>query len=287
MCILKLFAGLRAVSGIGLVSSLTLLSVTLVSVFLFSCDDPTGSGPEVIAVHGTVSSLLSGRPLSGATVTLTRHGAPVETAQTSVDGAYSFTGIEARAGYTVSVDAVTGYLATETDTFTVSGVTTVPIMLDRAWPSEGTVVATAVPLSDIAFAPDGAIYCTNAGANKILKIAPGSDSAEDYAGTGIAGVVDGSLASATFNQPYGIAVSADGTGVYATDVDGHRVRYITGGQVSTIAGSGSGGFSGDNGDAKQAELNCPIGVAVDAAGNVYIADSLNQVVRKISAADGK
>ncbi|EGX58200.1 hypothetical protein SZN_18986 [Streptomyces zinciresistens K42] len=88
------------------------------------------------------------------------------------------------------------------------------------------------------------------------------------------------------NRPYGIAVDSTGT-VYVADFSGHRVRRITtDGRITTVAGTGAAGFRGDGGPAVAAQLNGPREVAVDGAGAVYIADSNNHRIRKVTP-DGK
>jgi len=100
------------------------------------------------------------------------------------------------------------------------------------------------------------------------------------AGTGVQGFQDGPAASAQFNSPSGIAV--DGTGkVYVADTFNHRIRVISGGQVTTLAGTGTAGFA--EGVAATAQLNYPEGVAVDGAGKVYVADASNYRIRVISS----
>jgi sugar lactone lactonase YvrE len=92
--------------------------------------------------------------------------------------------------------------------------------------------------------------------------------------------------SAQLNSPCGIAVDSAGT-VYLSDSGNHRVRKITAdGKISTVAGTGTAGYRGDNGPAVSAQLYDPREVAVDSAGAVYIADNGNHRVRKITA-DGK
>ncbi|MEU6811672.1 RICIN domain-containing protein [Streptomyces sp. NPDC046831] len=108
------------------------------------------------------------------------------------------------------------------------------------------------------------------------------------AGTGAAGFAgdNESAVSAQLNRPYGIAVDRTGT-IYFADHGNHRVRKITtDGKISTVAGTGSAGFKGDGGPAVAAQLNGPREVAVDGAGAVYIADSNNHRIRKVTA-DGK
>ncbi|WP_280703535.1 RICIN domain-containing protein [Kitasatospora sp. GP82] len=108
------------------------------------------------------------------------------------------------------------------------------------------------------------------------------------AGTGVAGFKGDNepAVSAQLNRPYGIAVDSAGT-LYFSDYNNNRVRKITtDGKISTVAGTGGAGFSGDNGPAVSAQLNYPREVAVDSAGAVYITDTNNHRIRKITA-DGK
>ncbi|MFI8912908.1 RICIN domain-containing protein [Streptomyces sp. NPDC053513] len=104
------------------------------------------------------------------------------------------------------------------------------------------------------------------------------------AGTGVPGFQgEGEPAiTAQLNRPYGIAIDSTGT-LYFSDFHNHRVRKITSdGKVSTVAGTGVAGFKGDNGLATAAQLNWPREVAVDSAGNLYIADGNNNRVRKVT-----
>ncbi|GAA3185918.1 MULTISPECIES: RICIN domain-containing protein [Streptomyces] len=116
----------------------------------------------------------------------------------------------------------------------------------------------------------------------------GEDSAppiSTVAGTGAAGFKGNNepAVSAQLNRPYGIAVDSTGT-LYFSDYNNHRIRKITtDGKVSTVAGTGAAGYSGDNGSALSARLNYPRGIAVDGEGTVYIADGANHRVRKVTA----
>ena len=103
------------------------------------------------------------------------------------------------------------------------------------------------------------------------------------AGTGKPGLSgDGGPArKAKLSNPHGIAVDRKGN-VYFVDLDHDRVRKVdTRGKISTFAGTGKKGFSGDGGPARKAKLNTPWAVATDRSGNVYIADYLNRRVRKV------
>lgn len=86
---------------------------------------------------------------------------------------------------------------------------------------------------------------------------------------------------ASLARPGGVAVDSQGT-IYVADTDYNRVIAISSGIVTTIAGNGSGGFSGDGGPAISAELSYPTGVALDSVGNLYIADEGNSRIRKVS-----
>src|SRR5262249_52822492 len=92
----------------------------------------------------------------------------------------------------------------------------------------------------------------------------------------------GQATAATLNFPTGVAVDSNGN-IYISDNGNQRIRKVTkGGVISTYAGTGTAGFSGDNGLATQAQLTNPLGLAVDGAGNLYVADYLNHRIRKIT-----
>jgi len=92
----------------------------------------------------------------------------------------------------------------------------------------------------------------------------------------------GQATAAELNSPIGIALDASGD-IYIADDGNNRIRKINNnGIITTIAGKGTAGYSGDGGLADSAQLNTPSGIAVDAIGNVYIADGHNSRIRKIS-----
>ena len=94
----------------------------------------------------------------------------------------------------------------------------------------------------------------------------------------------GPATRATLNQPHGLAVAPDGT-IYVADLINHRVRRIAAnGTITTYAGDGNRRFAGDGGPAAQASLYEPWGLALDAAGNLFIADSGNYRVRRVTPA---
>src|ERR1035437_6887396 len=91
----------------------------------------------------------------------------------------------------------------------------------------------------------------------------------------------GPALAAQFSNIQGIAIDRLGN-LYLSDTDNHRVRKVSGGTVTTIAGTGVAGFSGAGKSAVNAQLNFPYRLALDSAGNVYVADLGNQRVRSIS-----
>jgi len=91
----------------------------------------------------------------------------------------------------------------------------------------------------------------------------------------------GPATSARLSYPDGVAVDSGGN-LYIADKGNHRIRKVdTSGTISTVAGSGVRGYSGDGGDAELAQLNSPTGVAVDGSGNLYISDTSNHRIRRI------
>jgi sugar lactone lactonase YvrE len=145
---------------------------------------------------------------------------------------------------------------------------------------EGIAVGAA---GDV-FVPD--IYCRvirygrDGGANHVAgRDAPTGDSLVTCGYTG-----DGPAAAAALRRPFGVAVDGAGS-LFIADTYNHCIRRVdAAGLLSTIAGRcGMKGFGGDGGDAADALLSAPHGVAVDAAGAVYIADTENHRVRKVNA----
>jgi uncharacterized protein (TIGR03437 family) len=119
---------------------------------------------------------------------------------------------------------------------------------------------------------------------RVWKITISSGVLSNVAGNGVQSYSGdgGPAALAQLNGPASIAADAAGN-LYFADSLNHRIRRITaGGRIDTVAGNGTQGFSGDGGPAVSAQLNNPLGVAVDTAGNLYIADTDNNRIRKVA-----
>ncbi len=139
--------------------------------------------------------------------------------------------------------------------------------------------------------PSGNIYIADAGSSIICMITISTGIINIIAGVnGLAGSSGdgGAATSAKLNYPVAMALDATGNILYIADCYNHKVRKINiaTGIISTVAGTGSAGSTGDGGQAIAAKLNYPVGLAVDATGNVYIGDGVNNKVRKVTIATG-
>lgn len=137
--------------------------------------------------------------------------------------------------------------------------------------------------SGIAVDAGGNLFVSDTGNNTIRKITAAGVATTIAGSAGNAGSTDGNAQNALFNQPGGIAVDNAGN-LYVADTQNDTIRKVTAaGAVSTLAGSP--GQSGQaDGSAGNARFNQPWGVVLDAAGNLYVADTGNDTVRKISPA---
>lgn len=181
--------------------------------------------------------------------------------------------------YVDSVNAVVRKISTSGTITTVigSGVT--------GYSGDGgsaTAAKLAFPLG-IAMDGSGNIYIADANNNVVRKVTAGGiistfagNGAGKYAGDG------GPAASASLNIPSDVAVDAAGN-VYIADAGNNRVRKVSGGIITTVAGIDTNGFAGDGGPAIDAMLNYPWGLTTDSEGNVYLADRVNNRIREIQS----
>lgn len=127
----------------------------------------------------------------------------------------------------------------------------------------------------------GNVYIADAGeSNRIRKLTP-EGLLSTFAGGAVEGFADGQGAAASFNTPSSLAIDLRGN-IYVADTGNNAIRRITPeGLVTTLAGDGTNGHR--DGPGQTAQFNSPVGVAVDALGNVYVADTYNDCVRQINA----
>ena len=155
------------------------------------------------------------------------------------------------------------------------------------WPVYVTTVAggAAAGFADpygLAIDRAGNLYVADGGDNNLIRRIAPDGSVSTVAG-GREGFADGAGAAAAFHTPSAIAIDANGT-LFVADTGNHAIRKVTsGGVVTTLAGNGEAGYQDGRGAA--ARFNGPVGVALDLAGNVFVADTYNDRIRRI-APDG-
>jgi len=139
---------------------------------------------------------------------------------------------------------------------------------------------------DVAVDATGNLFIADAGNNRIRKVGT-NGIITTVAGNGTAGHIGdgGAATNAELSLPTGVAVNATGY-LFIADYQNNRIREVeANGFIIAIAGNGTNGYSGDGGAATNAELNNPARVAVDAAGNLFITDFENNVIRKVAMGD--
>ena len=276
-------------------SSGRLSSLTLILVLLAAC---TGGGSSPLPPSPGAAS-VSPSPTSGAT------GEPIATAAPSLvvagiaSPAPPIPAVEARLSVPV------GLVFDAAGNLYVSQCCLGQSVIDRVDPSGAlTPFAGSGPLDfagdggpatlaeincpvGMAFGPDGALYFADHADNRVRRI-DRAGIITTIAGSGPAGVDQGSFSGdggpafeATLKEPWDVAFDREGN-LFIADRDNSRVRRVDpNGVISTVAGDGERRFAGDGGPAVHASLSEPLGVAIDAAGDLLIADSGNNRVRKV------
>ncbi len=152
--------------------------------------------------------------------------------------------------------------------------------LSGDFPLEQTIGAT-IGMQDVAVDNNGNVYVAYTGKNKIDKITS-EGVVSTFAGSGSYGSTDGNGTDASFAKPYAIAVDSHGN-VYVSETNTNKIRKITpAGVVTTFAGSSTSGSIDATGTA--ASFSSPRGITIDSSDNIYVADSGNNKIRKITQA---
>lgn len=168
-----------------------------------------------------------------------------------------------------------------------SGVITTIAGTGTAGPFVEGSAATSAKINPFGMTMDGSgnIYFTD-DSHRVLKLEASSGNIYRIAGTATPGYGGdgGAATSAQLSSPGYLCLDGSGN-LYVSDRDNHRIRKITSsGTISTVAGSGTSGYSGDGGPATSAQLDFPAGIRIDASGNLYIADRANHCLRKVTSA---
>jgi DNA-binding beta-propeller fold protein YncE len=157
---------------------------------------------------------------------------------------------------------------------------------------EGTEQALSVPIDlpfGVEIGPDGGLYIACIGQHRVLRLDLANHSLSNVAGSGIKGYHgDGGQArQAQLNEPYEIRFDKDDH-LYFVEMQNHLIRRVDTrtGIISTVAGTGQPGFAGDGGPAAKAQFRQPHSIALDALGDLYVADIGNHRIRRIDAKTG-
>ncbi|MEI9977635.1 MAG: MBG domain-containing protein [Edaphobacter sp.] len=248
--------------GSGDVSSIGLSGIGIAPQVNFSL-----AAISTIAGTGTAGSAGSSGSAIGAQVSAPRGGV--------IDSAGNVYFADSGNNIIRRIDAVTGKIST------VAGVGTAGYAGDGASATSAQLRSPAKVIVDAA----GNLYIADTGNNVIRYVSANTGFISTIAGTGTPGYTGdgGAATSATLNHPQGLAIDIGGH-IYVADTGNSAIRYFgKGGPIVTLTGTGSAGYYGDGGNALGASLNAPQAVALDQNGNVYIADTGNDVVRVISA----
>ena len=192
----------------------------------------------------------------------------------------------------LAVDSVGGVYISDTDNYRVRLVSAVGIITtvagngNMAFSGDGgqAIDASFSDVTGAALDSAGNLYLADASNRRVRRVTPGGI-VTTIAGTGIQGNSGdgGQGIYATLNRPFAVALDAAGN-LYICDSSNHNIRRVNlaSGIITTYAGNGLPAFSGDGGQATEASLQFPLGVALDKSGNLYIADAGNNCIRKVS-----
>ncbi|MGA2867488.1 MAG: NHL repeat-containing protein [Verrucomicrobiota bacterium] len=249
---------------------------------------------KTIAANLSAGLLLAALAMAAMTqataqeYTFTTLAGPPEAGPGAIDGTASAARFYAANG--VAVDSAGNVYVADTGNSTVrkvtpgGAVTTLAGLAGNSGSADGTGSAARFSgPTGVAVDSLGNVYVADTGNSRIRKLTPGGVVTTLAGLAGTQGHADGTASAARFSHPEGVAVDGEGN-VYVADCYNHTIRKVTpGGVATTLAGlAGSQGSADGTGSA--AGFNYPGGVAVDSAGNVYVADTGNSTVRKVTPA---
>lgn len=278
------------------VAGLGLIALTLAAVLVWAAGlrAETLPGPAATATASVVPSCETATPAPTITATAAVTSSPTPSA-TSSAAATTSPAASPSSSPTATATPTCPPAPTLTPT-TVSTSTPTPSPIGTATPSPTsapaatstpavTATSTPVPLpSPTATLTPTVTLTPTATPAPSPTIPPAPGAIVTLAGTGEAGARGdgGPAAAAQLNAPSGVAFGPDGS-LYIADTENHRIRRVSpGGLISTIAGTGAPGFSGDGGPATGAQLTSPGSVALGADGSLFVADTGNQRIRRIT-----
>jgi sugar lactone lactonase YvrE len=247
---------------------------------LFIADSENHRVRRVDAVTGTITTFAGNGAASSSGDGRSAWGASI----------YSPTGLAFDRGRNLFISDTTARVIRRVDAGTQK-ISTIAGNGDYGSDGDGGPALQASFLEPWALARDasGDLLISDSGAHRIRKISAATGIITTFAGNGqAASAGDGGPAqSASINEPRGLLVDAAGN-VWVAETGGHRIRRIDRqtGIITTAAGTGTEGFSGDGGPATAAQLASPTGLGDDPSGNVYVADRNNYRIRKIASGTG-
>nr|WP_010132121.1 RHS repeat-associated core domain-containing protein [Microbulbifer agarilyticus] len=243
-----------------------------------------GSVVDISSLGGVIDTVAGGGEVGGTSI-LGDGGLAVDASlrylgrvAVAPDGSFYFTD-----DHLIRKVDVDGYISTIAGTL-ASNVSV------RGFSGDGAI-ATAATMDHpygLDFCDDGSIYVADTGNDRVRRIdrrgvittIAGSEVIDTFAGDG------GPATDASLNAPYDVICGPHGS-IYIADSRNHRIRRVdVNGIISTVAGSGARGFSGDGGPATDASLSAPSGITLDPEGNLYIVDSGNRRIRRVGV-DGR
>jgi sugar lactone lactonase YvrE len=267
------------VSATQLTTTLTAAELSTVGTLTLAVVNPDG-GASNAAVFTVVATPLQVTPVMlsfGSQTVGTQSPTQVVTLTNTSTIAYEITGIILDLGVNPS-----DFLQTNNCPTTLAGGANCQISITFA-PAGIGAKSAGLLISDNSPAPVLQVTLSGTGAGGVLQVNPGN--LKTIAGNGTAGYSGdgGPATTAELNTPDGIAFDTQGN-LYIADISNNVIRKVdTLGNITTVAGNGMQGFSGDGGPATAAELKGPFGVVL-AAGNLYIMDTLNARIRKVDTA---